>query len=191
MHRLLSRQDGRYQLSPFPEDIAMMKRLMRWAGIAAMTVLTACATVPEGAPPFSPAPVAPAGYATVYVYRLGAPPYTRDIKVSLAGKAVLNAPERAYTWLFVPAGTHTLLAEWPTDFLGPKRWPDAAITERLEAGESYYFRVAGNVGIAPGGFFSSGGMVLSSQILRRPPDAGIAELVACCRFLSPATERLQ
>jgi len=167
-----------------------MHPFLRHVGVAAVAALAGCATVPESAPRFSPAPTAPDGYATVYVYRLGAPPFTRDIGVSVAGKPVLSAPEKAYTWLFVRAGTHTVFAEWPTDFLGPKKWADASATQAFEAGQSYFFRVAGNVGSVAGGFFSSGGMVLTSQISRLPANAGTAELVACCRYLSPTTERI-
>jgi hypothetical protein len=152
---------------------------------------TGCAVAPASAPRFAAAPTAPDGYATVYVYRLGAPPYARDIKLSIAGKPIIDAPEQAYTWMFVRAGTHTLFAEWPRDFLGPKKWSDVTVTQAFEAGESYYFRVAGNVGAASGGLFSSGGMVFTSYLSRRPTDTGKAELTACCRYMLPASERLE
>ncbi len=171
-------------------EFLLMKQLLKFICIAAVVILTGCATVSENAPAFSPAPAAPAGYATVYVYRLGAQPYTRNIRLSVAGKQVLETPERAYTWLFVPAGTHTILAEWPADFLAPKKWPDASHTERFEASESYYLRMIGNIGMTGGGFFSSGGIIFSSQLVRRSSDEGRAELVACCRFMPSAVERL-
>jgi hypothetical protein len=158
--------------------------------VAAVAVTMGCATAPENAPRFTAAPAAPDGYATVYVYRLGAPPYTRAIKLSIAGKPVLDAPEQAYTWVFVRAGTHTVFAEWPTDFLAPKKWPDASATRAFESGLSYYFRVAGNVGTTPGGFFSSGGMMLTSFVAQQTPEVGKAELVGCCRHMRSATERV-
>ncbi len=187
--------DGAAQL-PNPQrgllknESFLMKQLFRLMCFAGVAVMAGCATVPDTAPTFSPAPDAPAGHATVYVYRLGAQPYTRNIKLSMAGKPVLEAPERAYTWLFVPAGTHTVLAEWPTDFLAPKKWPDASHTERFEAGKSYYLRMVGNVNMAGGGFFSSGGLMFSTQLVRRSTDDGPAELIACCRFLPPSTQHL-
>jgi hypothetical protein len=168
-----------------------MKLFILCLNILILTVSSGCAVAPTNTPRFAPAPSAPDGYATFYVYRLGAPPYTRDIKLSIAGKPVIDAPEQAYTWMFVRAGTHTLFAEWPRDFLGPKKWPDATATQAFEPGESYYFRVAGNVGVASGGLFSSGGMVLTSYLTRRPTDARKSELVACCRYMQPASERLE
>jgi hypothetical protein len=167
------------------------KKLFVQFGIAVVVAVTiGCATAPENAPRFTAAPAAPDGYATVYVYRLGAPPYTRAIKLSIAGKPVLDAPEQAYTWVFVRAGTHTVFAEWPTDFLAPKKWPDASSTQAFESGLSYYFRVAGNVNTTPGGFFSPGGMLLTSLVAQRTPEVGKAELVGCCRHMRSATERV-
>lgn len=168
-----------------------MNFLMRCVSILIIAVLAGCAVVPEAAPRFSSAPAAPDGYATIYLYRLGAPPYTSDIKLSIAGKPVLNAPEQAYTWVFVRAGTHTVFAEWPGEFLAPKKWSDAFATHAFEPGKSYYFRVAGNVELASGGFFSSGGILRKSYLAQLPTDAGIAQLIACCRYMQSASERVE
>lgn len=168
-----------------------MKLLFRCAGVLVVATLAGCAVAPENAPRFTPAPVAPDGYATVYIYRLSAPPYTRDIKLSIAGKPVLNAPEEAYTWLFVRSGTHTLFAEWPTDFLAPKKWPDASTTYNFEPGKAYYFRVAGDIEAVRGGFLSPGAMVLKSYVAWRSAEVGIAELIACCRYMRPTSESVE
>ena len=168
-----------------------MKFLALCIGVFTLLMSVGCATAPENAPRFTPAPVAPAGYATAYVYRLGAPPYTREIKLTIAGKPVLDAPEQAYTWMFIRAGTHTLFAEWPRDLFAPKKWPDAIVTQAFEPGESYYFRVAGSINSTAGGLFSSNGTVFTSYLARRPTDAGKAELIACCRYMRPASERFE
>jgi len=53
----------------------------------------------------------------------------------------------------MPSATaNTLLAQWPSDFLGVKKWLDASATQAFEAGKSYHFRIAGNLDMAPGGF---------------------------------------
>lgn len=153
-------------------------------------VCASCSTAPPTAPTYAPAPNAPDGYATVYIYRLGAPPFTQEIRVNFAGKAVLAAPEQGYTWLHVRGGTHTLLAEWPKNLMGGG-WPNASATQLFEPGKAYYFRLAGQVGSTPGGFFSGGGMLLTSMVVSRTPAEGEAELKACCRYMQAATERIE
>jgi hypothetical protein len=177
----------RAQLEPLSTAMNFIARCLLAFVVASAA---GCATVPSTAPAYTPAPNAPEGYATVYVYRLGAPPYTQEIKVSLAGKAVLAAPEQGYTWVHVRAGTHTLLAEWPKN-LGGGGWPNATATQVFEPGKPYYLRLEGRVGSAPGGFFSGGGMLLTSMVVSRTPAEGEAELKACCRYLPASTLRIE
>jgi hypothetical protein len=90
------------------------------ASLAAVIMLTGCATAPADAPRFSPAPPAPEGYATVYVYRLGAPPYTRDIKLSIAGKKFIDAPEQAYIMDVCTNGNSHIICRVAPRFSRPK-----------------------------------------------------------------------
>ena len=147
-------------------------------------LLAGCASVPDDAPRFSPAPPAPEGYATLYLYRYGAPPFTQAIKLLIAGGNVLEVPERAYTWVHVKAGTHNVEAQWP------RPWPSTSTTRTFEAGQPYYIRLIGRVGGETPSFFSSG-IKLTSLILSVEPAVGTAELVACCKYLKPAAERIQ
>jgi hypothetical protein len=152
--------------------------------------MAGCATTaPKDAPQFTPAPAAPPGYATVYVYRFGELPNGQDINVSLANKQLFSAREQGYTWAHVRAGTHTFIARWPKGIAGGA-WPDASSTQLFEEGQSYYFRLRGTMRVAGGGFFSSGGWVMITGIVRRTSDDGKAELLACCRYVRAETERI-
>ncbi|WP_396432729.1 DUF2846 domain-containing protein [Limnohabitans sp.] len=162
-----------------------MKLSFFTAALIALSVITGCATAPADAPKFSAAPAAPEGFATVYVFRLSAPPFSREIKLSIAGKPLFAATEQAYTWAYVRAGTHTVYAEWPTELFGSKQWPDASTTLALEAGKSYFVRALGDVGIVSGGFLSGGSIVRRSGLIVLPQETGQAQLIACCRYIKP------
>jgi hypothetical protein len=151
--------------------------------LAVVIWVCGCATSTQGSPPFSAAPAPPEGFATVYIYRFGAPPFLQDIKLSLAGKPIQPLPEKGYTWVHVPAGTHTIVAEWPGKTLFGGGWPDANRTHAIEPGKDYFFRLVGSVESSAGGFFSSGAITLRSAIFVRERDAGLAELKACCKYL--------
>ena len=161
--------------------------------LSVLLALTAgCASAPEHAPKFVPAPQAPDGYATLYIYRFSTPPYTYGIKVSLAGKPFAEVLENGYAWVHLKAGTHTLYAKWP-DTMGlirKKQWPDATATQEFEPGKSYYFRVVGDVSLSPGGLLFGSSTITRTGIVRRSDSVGIAELTACCRQLQSDPERI-
>jgi hypothetical protein len=150
----------------------------------ALPFIGGCATVPDSAPPFSPAPAAPRGFALVYFYRLDAPPYTQTIKLSVAGKPIIDAPERAYSWAHVKAGTHTVLADWPK----VSGWQPASTTVAFEAGETYYVRAVGRLESPPFSLFGRGGFVPMSYVTSLPPGVGRAEIRVCCRYMRSITD---
>jgi hypothetical protein len=152
-------------------------------------LLSGCVTAPANAPRFTPAAPAPEGYATVYVYRLGAPPYSGTIKFSMAGKLVFEASEQAYTWFYIRAGTHALFAQWPTEVsTGLKKWPDVTAAQDFTAGRSYFYRI--NANAASTGLLSSN-MVLTTKVSKLSNETGQAELSACCRYLPPMTQQIE
>ena len=168
-----------------------MRFLKIFLAIVLLTVISGCAIAPQSAARFTPAPPPPEGYSLVYIYRLNAQPYVHNIKISVAGKEVLDAPEYGYTWLYVPAGTHTILAVSPPEgfLLDVKNWPDTSSTLAMESGKAYFFRLTSNVSFAPDGFLS-GRVVRRTAFLQRTDKEGFAELTACCRFMQPATKSL-
>jgi Protein of unknown function (DUF2846) len=163
------------------DDMPASKLLLLTTSIA---LIAGCATVPSDAPRFSPAPAPPEGYATLYIYRLGAPPLPEAIKISVNGQPVLQIPERGYTWLHVRAGTYAVLGEWPRTAFGLVSGAVVSATPSVDAGKSYYFRVTGNV--SP----TFGGLLVSKGIAQRPPEAGAVEINACCSYMRSATERM-
>ena len=153
--------------------------------LCTLILFVGCANAPSDAPTFSPAPPAPEGYATAYLYRLGAPPYTKEVRVLIDGKPVSAALENGYTWVHVRAGSRVVEGKWPKTW-GGGGWPDAAVTALFEPGKSYYFKITGKVGIrTPGPAAAvSGTMGVSSSSMILTPSAIDAEkeLILCCRF---------
>jgi hypothetical protein len=150
-------------------------------------LLIGCVTAPQDAPKYTRAPPAPEGYATVYLYRLGAPPYTKSIGFTLNGQSVLSAPEQAYTWVYVRSRTHSVVANWPKNLFGGG-WPDAYVVQAYEPGKSYYFRVSGQLA-GPTGVMSAGTM--KSMIIQYTPAFAESELATCCRYLPAKVQRFE
>ncbi len=154
---------------------------MRTIFLIIITVLlAACQTAPKDAPPFSLAPAAPAGYGTLYLYRLDAPPYTGLIRLSVAGRPVLAAPEQAYTWIHLKAGEYTVLAEWPPQ----PGWKSVEGKFVVSEGSSTYVRAQAKVSINPAGWLTPGGIGKTSLLTLTPQDQGPTELKSCCRYLA-------
>jgi hypothetical protein len=120
----------------------------------------------------------------VYLYRYSAAPYTQGIKFFIAGQPIAVAPERAYTWVHVKAGTYNIEAQWPSP------WPSTSRTLEFVPETSYYLRVNGVVGFVPGGLLSGSKMTMSSSLTQVAQNVGEAELIACCKLIKPEAERL-
>jgi hypothetical protein len=165
---------------------------LRLALVVLLVLSTGCAVTPSHAPQFTPAQAPPEGYATVYAYRLGAPPYNGAIKVSIAGKPIADLLENGYAWAHIRAGTHTLYAKWP-DAIGPfakKQWADVTTTHEFEAGKAYYFRIVGDIKLGAAGLLLGSSVLTQSGVLPQPANVGLAELTACCRRIQSENERI-
>jgi len=164
-------------------DDAMQRLLARFsiAGALSTLLLAGCASTPGDAPPFSRAPAAPTGYATVYVYRVHAPPRLRTPDVVIAGTKVSEPPELTYTWLHVRAGDPSIAVHWSWD----TGWPDVQIPMRLEAGNSYYFKISGSFDTP-----NATTHILGSSIRQVPASDAQAELAVCCKYVAPLLQRL-
>ena len=147
--------------------------------ISGMLLLAGCQTVSQDAPTFTDAPSPPEGYATVYLYRLNAPPYTGLIGYRFSGKEVLATPEKAYTWIHAKAGTHQIYAQWPPQ----PGWKSTSTTLTVEGGQSYFVRAEGRVGLLPAPGPQPFSATLTSTLTIMQPALGRAELLSCCRYM--------
>ena len=145
---------------------------------------TGCASVPRDAPHFARAPAAPDGYATVYLYRLGAFPKLRRPTVSLDGTRVYDPPERALTWVYVRAGAHSVYIHWSWDTGSP----DLSLPQRFSSGQSYYIRISGSVALVPTPMFLGSRSDSIAQFI--PPAEAETEMANCCRFLQPYVKQI-
>jgi hypothetical protein len=158
-------------------------KILKALSISTAFLLASCTTIPSDAPPFTPAPAAPNGYATLYFYRLGAQPYGKELRVNVDGMRVLEMPEKAYTYMYVKEGTHTVLTDWNNLPLAPMPYSSATFTLDAKVGESYYLRQVTDTSIASGSVFSPALFSHRSAIVSLPSVRGSSELKACCRLM--------
>ena len=148
---------------------------------AALISLTGCASLPSDAPSYSSAPIAPDGYATVYIYRVGAKPNQRKPSVLIGSQKVFEPPELAYTWVYARAVEQPFRIEWAWD----TGWPPLAFTMALTTGQSYYLKISGS--------FENKGTVwrLGSNARWVPRGEAERELTECCKFVRAEFPRVQ
>jgi len=143
--------------------------------------LTACATISENAPPYSPAPPPDQGSAIIYLYRVGAYPKLRTPGVYVDDRKIFDPPEKAYTWTYASEGRHNILIDWMWDTGAP----DLKFNIDLKSGEAYYIKISGS--------FESKWLVFatlmktgsSAKLIPRPEAE--KELYECCRYLPSET----
>lgn len=166
-------------------------KFLKALSIFIVFILASCTTIPTDAPTFTTAPAAPDGYATVYFYRLGAQPYGKELRVNVNGRRVLEMPESAYTYMYVKAGTHTILTDWYNPPLAPLPYSSAVFTLDAKAGETYYLRQVTDTSIAPSSFFGPTLFSHRSAIISLAAARGSSELKACCRLMPSAQLRIE
>jgi len=109
-----------------------MKNLLRVA--CCLGALAGCAS----RAPFTDAPAPPPGKALVYIYRTyNYQQGNQGASIFLDSKQVVNLANRAYTWVYVPEGMHTLEHRKQV-FTAEERTGGPV---RLTAGRTHYFRV--------------------------------------------------
>lgn len=143
------------------------------------TLLAGCASLPNDAPPYSQAPAAPEGYATIYFYRVGAYPTLRKPDVLVSGRRVYEPPELAYTWIHVKAGDRQIRVEWASD----TRWPAVDFKQTIAGGASYYIKISGsfeNKGVTS---YNTVTHILGSSARLVPTNQAEAELAICCKYV--------
>lgn len=155
--------------------------------LACTMTLISCVTLPQDAPGYAAAPVplaAPAGYATVYIYRIGARPVKRAPDVLVSGMKVWEPPEQAFTWAHVKAGKRQFKLDWASDTGSP----DTDVVLELQAGQTYHVRVSGARPSAPAGHYAAWYGDANVHLVSRL-DAE-RELAACCKFMKPLVGRI-
>jgi len=76
----------------------------------------------------------------LYIYRLDAYPRSRTSGILIDGNKIMDPPEKAYTWLHLPAGTHTVTVDWSWD----TGWPDLAFEIPIDAGTEHFLKITGS-----------------------------------------------
>jgi hypothetical protein len=147
-------------------------RLALFTGCLAI-LLSSCATIPDSAPPFEPAPPRIDGRINFYIYRIGAFPTKRTPTVFVDDREVFDPPEGAYTVVAVAPGMHRVRTVWSGDTGAPNLSFEIAVP----SGKPYYLKLTGKL-------FSSYPR-WHNQSEAMSPDQGTAEreLTACCRYI--------
>lgn len=100
-------------------------------------------------------------------------------------------PEKAYTYVYVKEGTHTVLTDWYNPPLAPMPYSSATFTFHANVGESYYLRQVTDTSIAIGSLFSPTLFSHRSAIVSLPSVRGSSELKACCRLMPSALLKIE
>ena len=152
-----------------------------------VALLAGCATAPSSAPGYRQAPPAPSGYATIYLYRVGAPPTLRKPNVVVNETLLVEPAEMTYTWAHIKAGSQAFRIEWAWD----TGWPPVAFTRELAAGQSYYFKLSGsfeNKGLTG---YNTITHILGTRVGLVPQVQAESELAACCKYIQPERQVLE
>lgn len=136
-----------------------------------IALIAGCATLPSDAPLYSREPAPPEDKAILYIYRLGAYPSKKAPRVFVDDKLIMRPPERAYTWIYLPAGQYKVKLDWA--------WgaPDRDLVIRLDEGRSYYLKITGSYESIDGESDFSSALIQLRQI-----DAEV-ELKKHCRYI--------
>jgi Protein of unknown function (DUF2846) len=164
----------------------MMRLLSQTLLFISVAGLAACASLPTDAPPYSQAPTAPEGYATIYFYRVGAYPTLRKPDVLVSGKRVYEPPELAYTWIHAKAGERQIGVEWASD----TKWPRVDVKQAIASGATYYIKISGsfeNKGVTS---YNTITHILGSSARLVPTKEAEVELANCCKYVKPEFQRL-
>jgi len=144
--------------------------------ITAVLFLTACATVPAGAPSYSRAVSASPGHENVYIYRLGAYPTLRTPAVAIDGHKVFDPPEKGYTVVSLETGAHELTVKWSWD----TGWPNLTFPFNVTSTAPLYIKISGSFETIGVGRFRVGSLL---QVI--PQTLAESELMSCCRYIPP------
>lgn len=158
-----------------------MRTLLTIFLVSLAPIFNGCSSTP--AQPYSKAPPAPDGYATVYIYRIAAYPPTRRPEVLISDVRVFEPEDKTYTWVYVKQGATRIVVEWSWDLrISPSNtgFGPSTIAVNLSSGESYYIKVSGSWRGAFGG-----GYAMSAWSETVPALQAESELVNCCRFIKP------
>lgn len=169
------RWDGVKRLSSGNRFITEMSSILFIA-----LALSGCATIPEAALSYKPAPPPEPGSAIVYFYRVGAYPASRTPSVYINQKKIFDPPENAFTWIYVQEGKHKLLIDWAWD-TGP---PDLKADFTVKSAESYFVKISGSFEMV----MLSCKFGSTAQLI--PKAEAEKELQKCCRYLAPQNHQI-
>ena len=153
---------------------------MKYILLIIIVTLTACASIPQDAPRYSPAPKAKAGYGTLYIYRYYAPPYIHSPTITINNQEILDPPEKSYTWIHLKSGVYQVNVDWSIW----ASWPDLNFPIRITDGEEYFLKITGD---SQWGWSAT---KLISSAKQVPKNLAEKELKSCCKYVKPSVNQL-
>ncbi|USH05159.1 DUF2846 domain-containing protein [Grimontia kaedaensis] len=149
--------------------------------ITMLGILSGCTSIPKDAPPYRSAPIANDNSGTLYIYRVGAYPTLRTPSIFVDSNKIIDPPEKAYTWIYLSPGNHSVTVDWAWD----TGWPDLSFEIPIEAGKEHFLKITGsfeNLGLK----YRAG-----SEALYMEKSIAEKELKECCRYIIPANKQSQ
>lgn len=159
-----------------------MKRIL--FVLAVMVSLGGCA-VSSTAPSYTeaPKPQTNTGKAILYIYREYAEPTAWSAFLKKDDKELVSLPQKGFSWVYINPGKNKFTFGWP--------WlaymPSVDFEREFEPNKVYVFEMKGKSALAGVG----GGTMLfktASALLPVEPDAAVAIMEKCCRYVSPVTQ---
>jgi hypothetical protein len=136
----------------------MLKMKIKLLSVIIPLAFVGCAQTPDiVAMPY----VAPPknALATLVIYRANAMPTKVYARVNVDGALMATLPDTMYTWVQVPAGTHTVTAKFPL-LAGVK---EAEFSSVFESGKTYYLQYSGGAPNARIPMYGAGGVMIGSM----------------------------
>lgn len=135
-----------------------------------------CTTIPQDAPPYSPAPMANDDKGILYMYRLRDDyPTARAPNILIDNKQIFEPWVGAYTWIYLSPGTHKVKVDWPWD----SGWPDLDFEVDIVSQKEHFLKISGSFQQSFSGF------TMGSKASYIDKNIAETELNECCKFIIP------
>jgi len=141
--------------------------------------LAGCATIPSGAPPYSPAPEPTDGRVNVYIYRIGARPSMRAPTISIVEREALDIPEHGYTVIPLTPGLHSFGSRWAPDTGAPA----LSFEFNVPDGRPLFLKLSGDFVVRESIWSGTIHYTTTSLVRAQDPELAEEELRNCCRYL--------
>ncbi|OCQ21258.1 hypothetical protein A7985_11565 [Pseudoalteromonas luteoviolacea] len=139
--------------------------------------LAGCAQPPKNALNYSDAEVGSPNEnnAVLVLYRKTVPPVMYSVTSKVNGKEFATLPNNAFSWTYLPAGSHKIEIKWPFLALTPGKTIDLDV----DAGKYYFIEFGGETNVAGFGAaaYNTHDITLSNF------EQGLATVNSCCKYM--------